>query len=228
MEPGITKYQAAALVLDYNIYPRHQIDGDNVAKIKRALEAEEDLPPVVADVKSKRVVDGFHRVTATLQHFREEAMIDVDFRRYRSEGQMFVEAMRLNSGHGRKLSPYDMARCITLGTDLKLDPDTIASALRMTAARLNELQMRKTSIGADAKMVPIKGTARHLAGDQISDRQQEGNRRASGASQTFIVNQVINLVESDLLDTSSRVLMERIAHLSALLAPFRKSERAAS
>jgi len=40
--------KASSLVLDYNIYPRHQINDRNVRDIWRAIEAGAEIPPVIA------------------------------------------------------------------------------------------------------------------------------------------------------------------------------------
>ena len=54
----------SALMLDYNLYPRHVVDEQHVHYIVEAMRSGAEMPPVVADKRSKRVIDGFHRVTA--------------------------------------------------------------------------------------------------------------------------------------------------------------------
>lgn len=60
----------AELILDYGLYPRHSIDSQHVSYMVESIRAGVALPPVVIDKKSKRVVDGFHRVTA-FQHLMD-------------------------------------------------------------------------------------------------------------------------------------------------------------
>ena len=213
------RVKAASLVLDMNVYPRHQVADHHVRDMQNAVEAGVVLPPVIADRKSRRVVDGFNRITRALRYEGEGAMIDVVWRTYRSEQDLFLDAIALNSAHGLKFTSYDMARCIVVADELKIDPEMVASNLHITVERLSELKATKTAIGPGSRIVPIKRTLHHLAGERITHQQIEGNRHAVGHHQLFLVNQVINLLESNLLDTENVGLMERVSVLAGLLKP---------
>ena len=209
--------KAATLVRDLTVYPRHTVDDTHIRELVRALEAGHTLPPVIAELGTRRQVDGIHRTAAVLRHFGADAEIEVQWRTYASDADLLEEAIRLNAGHGRRLAPYDKARCIALAEDIGLTPDRTAAAMGMTVERMDDLRLRKTAIGPGAGLIPIKATSVPYAGRPMSAAQVTGNHRAGGMGQTFYVNQVINLIESDLLDTSNARLMERLAHLMALL-----------
>ena len=53
----------AEVVLDFDLYPRSQIDSQHVSSMCEAERAGAEFPPIVIDKKSKRVIDGFHRYT---------------------------------------------------------------------------------------------------------------------------------------------------------------------
>src|SRR5947209_20211520 len=91
-----------ALVLDYSLYPRHKIDADNLRRITYAREAGAVLPPVIADRKSSRIIDGFHRVSDALRAKLPE--IAVEWRDYKTEADMLEDAIRPHM-HGRQLAP---------------------------------------------------------------------------------------------------------------------------
>jgi hypothetical protein len=194
--------------------------------MQKALEAGEVLPPVVADKKSKVVVDGFHRTLVVLRK-GPNALIEVLFRPYKNRAEMLLDAMRLNSAHGEKLSSYDKARSVALAEEFKLAPEVVAAALRMTVEQVADLRMRKTAIDPDQKLIPIKLPLRRFAGQQLTASQIEGNQRAGGMSQLYMINQVINLIEHNLIDTASESVRERLAHLAKLLAKFVKKDRVA-
>lgn len=212
----IEKVKASELVLDYNLYPRHQINESNVTALKLAMESGASIPPVIADRATKRLADGFHRTTAALK-LDPNALIDVEFRDYADEGALFTDAVALNAGHGQRLSPYDVSRCAALAERFSISMDDLAAALHMRPERLTTLVARKTAISTSGP-IPIKNTLRHLAGHNLNKRQVEGNKQALGSSQVFLVNQVINLLENDLLDSGNEQVMERLAHLAGLLA----------
>jgi len=217
--------KAASLLLDYNIYPRNHLDRQNVRDLRRALRAGNELLPVIADKASKRVVDGFHRITATLEERGENATIGVQWESYKGEKEIFIASIVHNSGHGQKLTPWDTARCITRGEDLKLEPAELAYALRMTIEDLSEIRMRKTATHK-GELTPIKNSVRHLAGKSMTAKQMAGHAHALGTHQLFLVNQIINLLEHDLLDEDNERLIERLGDLYSLLAARHRKAKA--
>lgn len=214
---SITTEVAASLLLDHSLYPRHQISDQNVRDLQRAHEAGAKLPSVIADTKTRKVVDGFHRVTRATKYDGEEAKIQVEWRTYANDGAIFLDAVRLNSGHGLGLNPYDKARVAVLGKEeFHLEADEIASALGMTTESLSSLEMRKTAIGPDSKLVPIKRTLQHFAGRKVTRRQLDAQKRADGHHQRFILGQTINLLSGDLLDREDDTLLDLLEELVRL------------
>jgi hypothetical protein len=214
----IIEMKAAEIVLDYNLYPRHKIDGTHVLHIRSALRAGEELPPVVVDKSSRRATDGFHRITAALKEFGDDATIKALVKDYGSEGEMFEDAISMNSGHGSNLTPFDRVRCITLAEEFKIDLDSLAVALRMPAEEIQKLQITRTAKSRTSPgLTPIKQGLGHLAGRKLTKKQEEGNESYGGLKPLFYVNQVILCIEKDLIDTSNTNLLAGMATLRDLL-----------
>lgn len=212
------KYKASELVEDFDVYPRGHVDSQHVGYMLASLVAGAKLPPIVIDKKTKRIVDGVHRVRAIRRHLGDDAQIDCIEKTFASEAELLLEAIRLNANHGRTLSQFDRARCITLADKLAIDTESLASAMTMTVDAVAELRVDRLATERDSKLtVPIKRTIRHMAGKSLSKRQMEANGRLSGMNQQFYVNQVIELIEAGLLDTSDKNLMTAIEKLRGLL-----------
>lgn len=210
------KVKAGELVLDFDLYPRNNVDSHNVGVLVNALAAGATLPPVVIDKKSKRVIDGFHRVRAYLRHLGELAEIEVIARSFKDDAEMFLEAMRYNSSHGVQLDQCDRTHCIIIAERLRIPMEAVAGALHMPADKLGELRTSRTAINGKL-VVPLKQTVRHFAGKQLTKRQVEANVKLSGMNQQFYANQLIELLESRMLDTSDERLVERLRVLHGLL-----------
>ena len=206
------------LVVDYNLYPRTKVDGQHVANIVAAIEAGSELPPIVIDKKSKRIIDGLHRYQALLRRYGPDYKVQVIEKTYRSEQKMFDDAMRYNATHGRNLSPCDRAHCILLAERFKMSRQQIADALHMTRERIESLKATKTAVGSNGKgAVAIKRTIAHMAGEQLTKGQTEANEKLGGMNQLFYVNQLIMLLENDLLDKESDDLLQALRRLHELL-----------
>ena len=211
------KMKAAELVLDFDLYPRNNVDSHNVRCMVDAMEAGAEMPPVVIDKKSKRVVDGFHRVRAALRTGGEDAEIDVIEKQYKNEAAIFLDAMKYNGTHGARLDPCDRTRCTIIAQRLRISLDDVAGALNMPVDKLGKLAVNRTAHGAGGLAIPLKRTNQHMAGKKLNKTQQEANQRSSGMQQVFYVNQVIDLIEAKLLDQQDENLLLRLRHLSELL-----------
>ena len=209
------RMKAASLILDYTLYPRNNVDATHVRHLVQALEAGSELPPVVIDKKTKRVVDGFHRVKAHLKYGGDDAEIEVIEKNYKDDATLFTDSMRYNAAHGVKLDSCDRTHCLIVAETLGLTMDTVAGVLNIPIERLGELKANTAKSGK--LTIPLKRTVRHKSGQNLTKRQVQANDKLSGMNQQFYVNQLIELIESDLLDTSDDKLMAQLATLAALL-----------
>ena len=208
--------KAAELVLDFDVYPRPSIDSQHISEMCEAMKAGYEFPPVVADKKSKRVADGFHRVRTALRVQGTDAEISVVFKSYRTDKALYRDAMRYNARHGKNLTQYDRAHCAIIGEKMGLTVAEIAADLAVTVDRIEGLMLRKTA-RSNGDRVALKRTIRHKAGEKLTRKQQKANEALGGMNQLFYVNQLIMLIENDLLDRKNETLMERMEHLKGIL-----------
>lgn len=211
--------KAAELVLDFELYPRNNVDSHNVNTICEALQMQADIPPVVICRKTKRVADGFHRVKAYLKHFGPDADIKVIEKDYKNDAAFFLDSMRYNSHHGAKLDPCDRTHCIIIAERLKISADAVAGALHMPVNRVGELMNTRTATSKTSGLtIPLKRTIiGMMAGKVLTKRQEEANERLSGMNQQFYANQLIELIESKMLDLEDDALIGRLRVLHDLL-----------
>lgn len=206
------------VVQDYSVYPRSSVNVMHVSNLADALRSGAVLPPIVIDGASKRIIDGFHRTAATLRVHGPDGTIECEVREYATEGDLFLDCVRLNSDHGLTLTPFDRAKIATTATELGLAEDTVAAALHMPSDRLAKLVERKTSFDADGSVIPIKNVAGHLKGVPLTDVQMKGMKRSSGWSARFYCEQLLNILRSDLLDMSDRPTLEKLHQLNLLIS----------
>ena len=210
----------SSLVLDYNLYPRKDVYWQNVGSLVEAVKAGATLPPIIADRASNRVVDGFHRYQCYEKTYGgNNVEVEVEFRDYASEGELFLDAIRLNSGHGQRLSTFDIARSTQRAEELGLTRDVVAGAAGWTRERLDATLLTRTTISGEM----LKRTNSHLAGTELSKKQSQYNQYAGGMSQAWYIKQVIALAESASLDFEDEVVVEQLRLLAqvceAVIAP---------
>lgn len=140
------KVKLFKLVEDFDIYPRASVSSENVNKLVLAIEAGVKLPPIIADRLTFRIVDGFHRYEAYKSKFGDRLEIDVDFKKYPSEKDLFLDAVRRNAQQGLTLSLLDAETSKKKAKKLKIDEQLIADALSMTVERVHNFSITKTEI----------------------------------------------------------------------------------
>ena len=214
------KIKACNLVLDHEIYPRINIDPYNITSIADAMLSGTEMPPIVVDKKSKRITDGFHRFKAHLRVHGPDASIACIEKAYKSEAQMIEDAIRYNATHGYKLDKADRARCVLLAERYGIHVDRLSSILQTSVEKLTSIRQTRVATTSSGEAIPIKRTISGWAGrhgSRLNKRQVEANTKLSGMNQSFYADQLIELIESEMIDTEDERLMESLAKLQGLL-----------
>jgi len=220
------KIKLEEIVWDDKLYPRQEVDSLHVAQMVKALAAGVKLPPIVIEKVGKpprRGSDGKHRWTAHKIAKLEE--IEVVEKSYACDADLFLDAVRLNAGHGRPLTGFERAQCAARATQLRLEAAVIASAMMITCEELARLipgtpgrlaPIRRFATYRDEPVI-LKHSIDHKGGESLTEPQMEANRKLGGMKPVFYVNQVILLLENDLLNRNDAALMRRIDRLGELI-----------
>lgn len=209
------------IVLDYNLYPRTQVDSTNVARITSARQAGEDVPPPIVDDKGLRVVDGFHRVTSWRQTLEPDAEVLVEVRSYKSDADLFIDAVSMNARHGKPLSPFDRARCALRMRKFRVGIAKMAQALGVRPETLKAVAEKRVALREDGSETIVKRVIAYKAGTTLTPAQEVVNARLSGRSTSALVGDLIGLIETDLIDVSDSTVIERLHRLGELLDAWR-------
>ncbi len=225
----MTKIKICELVFDMTIYPRHDVDRHHVNDIARSMEAGCDMPPIVVEKKTRRIIDGFHRGKAYLKNNPPEFEIEVVEKTYKDEKALFLDAIRYNSSHGKNFDSHDRAHCVIMAARLQIDDESIANVLHVDQKYIGSLRVDRTAFAGKlsvdtgkptrkpGEQIPLKQTIKHMAGQTLTKGQEDANTRLSGMNQVFYVNQVILLIENGLLDKENDALFERLKVLHGSL-----------
>jgi hypothetical protein len=212
----VQEVELANLVLDYNFYPRQSVSDITIKAMAEACEAGRDLPPILVDMKSMRVVDGFHRYYRALR--AGETTIQAEMQAFKNEQELFEAAAAANSNHGRPYTPFDKARIISIGLKLKISKQRLAGALNMSVGRVEEIRLSFAKVGREEEpSEPLKGVIKHLKGKRLTKEQAQAQRKLGGMQATFYANQLIILIENDLLNIKDGVILTTAHRLASLI-----------
>jgi len=126
------------------LYPRNKVDPKHERDLARMLGLGIVLPPILVDERTKRVVDGVHRVGAHRLQGRLEIAADV--KDYADERAMFVEAMTIGSDDKLALNSSDKVRCCQIAERLGIEDTTLAQALALSFSHLRAIKQRYATV----------------------------------------------------------------------------------
>ena len=174
------KVKAVMLILDYDLYPRHYVDPYHVTTLREAIRSGAELPPVIADKETKKVVDGFHRITANIKEFGEATEVEVEWREYADDAELFADAITFNASHGRSLYKTDWVRCVAIGRELGIEIDRVATLLHVTREKLERVEQKRVTLNDDGRHTALKPGQEHWAGKSLSFRQKQATKSTFG------------------------------------------------
>lgn len=199
--------KASEVTVDESLYPRHKIDQINVTNIVNALEVGKTLPAIVVATKvageatPNLLVDGRHRLTATVRRYGDAAEVEAIGREYATTAALFEEAVALNVGRGKDVGHHDTALIVVRAEELGIPLERVADLLSVSADRLKRRPIlakpiaHSPGLGA-ASQVLLKKDLAHLEGHTLTAEQVSANQRAAGAVR-FHAQQLSMRLESD-------------------------------
>jgi hypothetical protein len=129
----------SSLVWDLNLYPRCMVDRETVEKYARALKAGSVFPPVKVGLLNgeKIIVDGVHRI-------RARKLLGIEYIEcaelpFKSMAELFAEAVRLNSSHGKTLSKKDLKWSIKQLQKFKFSVKEIVALAHVPASEIHRI-----------------------------------------------------------------------------------------
>jgi hypothetical protein len=206
----------ASLVLDETIWPRHQLINANVAAMVEAIRVGMEMPPVLIDVKTSKVVDGFHRIHAYQRLYGENYQIPVTTKTYRNREAMVADAIATNADHGQRLTSWDVTRCLLLADEVGMPLDKLAGLLHWRADKLAAYRESRMGTTLDQRKLALKRSLRHRLNQPLNPDQEAANEKLSGMPPMFHVNQLVTLLETDLMPDDDHLAV-RAAHLAGLI-----------
>jgi transposase-like protein len=167
-----------------------RLEGEDKAHIAWLMETQADLPPILVERQTMRVVDGMHRLLAA--SLKGCSTIDVEF----FDGgpaEVFLQAVEANVTHGLPLSQADRraaaARIVVshpylsdraIGEISGLSAKTVAGIRQHSAAGAGQATVR---VGRDGRTRPLdRDAGRRRAAELLAERPQASLREVAKAA----------------------------------------------
>jgi ParB-like chromosome segregation protein Spo0J len=208
----------AELIMDSNYYPREKIDPIVVWRYKMAMEAGAQFPPILVGKNGGKyiVIDGWHRVEAAKLLGKDtiEAFITD-----KPESEWFVEAVKANAAHGKRLTTYELIKAALKLEQQGFSRENISEIVRIPPEKLERLINRRVVRDELNKPVVLKAPLKHLAKKEetIPKEVEVVQEKLGSISQLSILDQLLYLLRNQLIDLHSEAIRERLREIRELL-----------
>lgn len=213
------------IVRDWALWPRYEaneLDATNLARIKEAIRAGQELPPIIVD-ENMRIVDGFHRHSAYLSLFGDTAEVVVEIRKYANDSDVFLDAAEINTKGPLPLSPRDQVHCLLKLRKMKVPMSVICQRLGITKEKAANFLEKRTAKTKNGDRIPLSyGAVPSLGGkDRVMTRKEEVFARgASGTLPIVHARLLLNALNANALpltEAEAKVLSELATAIEKVL-----------
>lgn len=158
-----------------------------------------------------------HRRLALLKVYGEESTAAVDLRKYKSDAELYMEAVALNSAHGRPLSRQDQTRIVLRLREFGVETQKIAMNLHIPEPTVEKLAMRIV-MDVSGASVPAKRGLEHMHGQQFTQQQMAAMSSVRSAEVGRLCIELRKLLEAELVDLSDEQTVRQLVSLSEAIA----------
>lgn len=219
----IVQMPVCELVEDLELYPRHAVDDAHVSSLHQSILMGDTLPPIVADSKSKRITDGWHRCRAYAR-VGPGMVVDVELVNYKDETEMLVDSVAKNATHGRKFDRIDKTRSVVLLEKHGVDIKRISLLLHVPEKKVESYRVKvatapRSSPGTvpGTQNIALKRPVMHMQGQKLTKQQAVVHQSLPGTSFLLIAKQLRMAIEEGMVDRSDEKLHEMLEGLHAAL-----------
>ncbi|WP_245607050.1 ParB/RepB/Spo0J family partition protein [Pseudonocardia spinosispora] len=183
--------------------------GEDATHVARLAELDDQLPPILVDRRSMRVIDGMHRLAAAA--LRGHSTIEVEFFEG-SADEAFLRSVEANVSHGLPLSREDRrtAAVRIVASHPHLSDRAIARASGLSAKSVAAIRQRTAGtastltsrVGRDGKVRPVNNADGRRRAAELIVRHPEASlrevAREAGISPATVLDVRKRLASGDL------------------------------
>ncbi len=213
--------EISKIKFDEELYPRTKTNWLTVYQYQQAMKVGSIFPPIIIGEYEGEyyLIDGWHRVAALIR--LKQNSVKAIIKTYNSKKEMFIDAVKFNSTHGRPLSVQDKVKIIDKLKKLKIDDETISKLVKIPVGKLKKFEKRAIDLGPGRTVYVKKPIADVLDKKNPQEiptivstiNQEPLNTRTA----KHLMIQLCELLEADLVDFNDKEVKDQAAKLYFLL-----------
>lgn len=194
--------KVSELVINDELVRLRPVNGFFVSRYRLAYRTGADMPLIVVDRKSKKIVSGNHRATAMIKEFSAGHKITVICRSYKNKREIVEDFARENVGHGNALNGISRKRIINELLQEGATAEQVAELFNVPIKRIEEIggEVVVVICGKNEQVVlPVKAGP-HIDSTVTQAQYDEHIKVDRGVSFICEAQQIIRWIKNDWIE----------------------------
>jgi hypothetical protein len=210
METELKLIALNQIVEDAELYPRNHENWFLVNKYAKAMSCGAVFPPITVAFYAGQyyLVDGKHRKEAYKEN--EVSDVQVEVLKLNTREEIYAEAVKRNVSHGASLSTQETVNAILKLRGMKFADVEISKLISIPLGKLESFVCDRMVNSITGEEIGVKAPLAHLAGQTVNPDVIDGQSVYAVHSQEHIVNQMIQLLETETFNKKNKPLMEKL------------------
>lgn len=217
----------ADLKWDEKTYIRNGYSWQTAYDYSLAMKQGDLFPPIVVTQRRDNylIVDGKHRSEA-LKLLKAEYADCIVLPEMNDE-QLYVESIRLNIGHGRRLTSQEKLQIAVKLRDLGYAYDKISEIVRTPSDSLKKFLVKRTAYGDTGNTIVLKGATKHFSGATMNYDQEITNDVVQGLEQYRLVRDLNLLFKNRMVNWKDKKVVGELIQLKNYVNKYKTLETGA-
>jgi len=216
MKQKILKIEDINIEEEY--YPRTKCYWQTSYKYSQIMQAGTEFPPIEVAVIRRRfyLVDGRHRMEAHKLNKEEfiQAVINPNIRNFK---QLYIEAVKRNVKHGEPLTVQDRTKIALKLQKMNFKDVEISRLIGVPVQKLEKYIADRVTNTVTGKTITLKPATSHVKDELVSENVEYAQENLSGIPQTKLLDDIIDLLDSSLIDLNNEKVVEKLGKIKELL-----------
>jgi len=212
------------IVFDEDLYPRTHTAWQTIYDYQQSMRTGSIFPLItVAKYRNQYVlVDGKHRLEA--MRLNKEEVIKAEILIGLTKKQIYIEAVKLNSQHGRPLNVTEKVEIITNLETLGLNIKEISTVIGVPVDKLSKFKASRITEDAFGVKIVIKPALKHFAKDGLVVSEEDVSEQSliGGYNQIQLVSDLVLVFRNKWIDWKNQELMNRMKVLKIFMNKYKK------
>ena len=203
--------------LKIELYPRQPNDWLTTYRYQQAMLSGTKFPDICVAEREGRyiLVDGAHRLEANKKNGKNQ--IEAEVLSGLTDKEIYIEAVRRNTEHGKQLSQYELANIIQRLQDMKITREGISEITHIPEDKISNFVSQRVTKDWEGNSVTLKRVVKHLS-NVGRIRHSELVEELTGANPQLKMLQDLNsMIKNNWIDLNNPKIVEELEKLYQLL-----------